>query len=134
MKSASTIRAKFKRLNVNATNTSLWEEVNEEIKNKVKQQIQLVEGETKILFVLINSSYWWILTDQRLILNRRNLINYFNLRDIKKVEPKRLFEGEVSKQECSELDLYVNDQQIRLKLEESTWYAIYNILKSVTSK
>lgn len=134
MKSESAIRAKFKRLNVKSSNTKLWEDVHENIRSKVEQQIKMVDGEIKILFALIDASYWWILTNHRLILSENDFIRYFNLDEIDKVEPNQIFEGEVSKQECSELNLYLDNGRVDLKLEQNTWHAIYNILKFVISK
>lgn len=131
MKSDSVIRAKFRRLNISTANTNLWQDVTENIKNEVDRQVQMVEGEIKIILVFLNPTYWWILTNQRLILNKKQVIHCFNLTDIKKVEPKKLFEGDVSKKECAELDLNINDRKTRLKVEENTWQGVYNILKFV---
>jgi len=131
MKSESVIKAKFRRLNISTSNTCLWGEVSQDIRNELDKQILMIEEEKKIFLVFTNSSYWWVLTNQRLILKDNDTVSYFNLDDINKVEPKSIFERGASKQECSELSLNVKDREIQLRLEENTWHAIYNILKFV---
>lgn len=134
MKSVSAIKAKFNRLNISARNTNLWDDISESIKANVKSKIQLTEREIKVLFVQLDSFNWWLLTNERLILFGNEKVNYINLTDIEKVEPKKMFDGVVSKQECSTLEVYIQGKSIELALEDNTWHAIYNLLKFVISR
>lgn len=130
-KSSSVVEAKFRRFKINSKNTKLWKEVSEDVKSEITKEIKILDSEVKVLYFFENSSYWWLLTNQRLILSIEDAISYFNLEDIIKVEPTRVFENDVSKQNNCQLTLCFEDNKFELVVEKGTWHAICNILKFI---
>lgn len=131
MKTASTIAAKFLRSKSHADLTKLWKESSENIKNAISKVIVFNNDETPIITFDLNTNYWWVLTNQRLIVKDSQGLKKIDFKEIKAVEIKKIIEGNVSKSECSSIQLKVNNNYMDLELEKGTWPIIINILRFV---
>ncbi|GAB2580302.1 hypothetical protein [Spirosoma areae] len=131
MKTISAVKAKFSRLNIKASHTKLWVEMSEEKRDFVVRNTELLIEEAIILCFFPNTSYWWALTNMSLILYENGNVSYFYLSEIENIEVKEIFNNEKTKQDCVNLDIHLPNNNIKLKVEENTWHAIYSILKFV---
>jgi hypothetical protein len=132
MKSISAIQAKFLRLKVKTDSTNLFEEMGEKNKNIFSENIEPLAEEVMVICFFSSISYWWVLSNLRLIIKENNRINYISLSEIKNIELNEIFNNEIKKQDCLNIDLSLQSSKIKLKVEENTWHAIYNIMKFVT--
>lgn len=134
MKSPSVIEAKFLRSKTQASFTKLWKEVNQGDKELILNNVNLLVDEAIIIYFLPNQTYWWLLTNKRLIIADNQHVTYVPLAEVKRVEAKEIFEDRVSKSENTNLSLYfLNDGELKLKLEQQTWPVIYEVLKFITA-
>lgn len=133
MKSPSIIEAKFLRSKTQSSFTKLWKEGSQGDKDLILNNVNLLVDEIAIIYFLPNQTYWWLLTNKRLIISDNQHTGYISLAEVKKVEPKEIFEGRVSKSENTDLNLYLNNKEIKLKVEQQTWPAIYEVLKFITA-
>lgn len=131
MKSISTVRAKFLRSKIKAKFTVLFEDMDEIDKNFIIKNISLLNKETLILVFFPQKSYWWTLSNSRLIINNNSILHYLTLSEIEKVEINEIFEGTSTKESFITLSLIHNNESIKLRVEENTWHIIYNIIKFV---
>jgi hypothetical protein len=132
MKKASIIRAKFLRSNIQTTTTMLWVELKD--KELIRSNIRLLENEEVILCYVPNTKYWWLLTEQRLIIFEDLKVKYIQFVKINSIEPKEVFDAEKSKYDSTKLVLDTPDGDMVLIVEEGTWHVIYSILKFVVDK
>lgn len=133
MKSVSAIEAKFLRKGVSTHLTKLWKEMDEPTKQIILDKVNLHSAEFVILNYFPNTAYFWILTNNRLIVINEDKFQYLPISEIKKVELSEIFDNQVSKQQNTGIHILINDEYIRLSLEPDTWPIIYDILKFVTS-
>lgn len=129
MKSNIAVRAKFLRLGVKAKYTLLFEEMDKVDKNIISNHLKLLSEESIILVFYSDKSYWWALTNSRLIIESNSLTDYLILSEIEKIKMEEIFEGTSTKASYNTLTLVYHNENIKLRVEENTWYAIYNILK-----
>lgn len=108
MKSISAIQAKFLRSKVSTIHTKIWNDTNTIIQNRIIRAINVLTDE---LFVLcfFNESYWWVITNKRLIISDGDEIKYLPLSSIDKVDILHILNGEVTKQEAQ--TLFLESQQ-----------------------
>jgi len=132
MKTVSTVEAKFKRSGIKSQATKLWRETDHSIRDLILEKAHLQLNEEPIINYYRNPLFWWLLTNERLLIFNTDDVVFYNLADITKVELKALFEGNVEKQDCTSVHIYVKDRYIDLDLENGTWPIIYNILRFVT--
>ena len=76
-----------------------------------------------------DENYWWVISNQRLIILDNG--KYFNLllSEISKVELKDIFHEDVQKLENKSIHIHLNNEVYKLLLEKSTWPIIYEIIK-----
>lgn len=134
MKSISSIKAKFLRSKIETPSTNLFDNISSEYKSNICERIDLCENEDIIIYTYLSMSYWWVLTNLRVIINEDGKITYVNLADLVNVEPKEIFESSVSKLKGKSIDLILKDGDMKIYLESGTWNSIYNILKYVISQ
>jgi len=133
MKKKSVIEAKFLRLQVNTPSTKLFKDLGDKEKRFFDEHTVLLPNEEIILSFFPHISYWWALSNVRLILFDGNEINYFLLSEIEKLGLNEIFENQTGKEDCSIVELEFTNKIISLKIEKNTWHAIYNLLKFVIS-
>ena len=131
MKSQSAIEAKFIRLNVKASSTKLFADLNSAIQKSIKQSIPLLDDEKIVLCYVPQKEYWWAITNCRLILSENHQYNIIDFEDIESIEANDIFDNDVTKQDCTRLELKVHYKYINLEVEKGTWHLIYNIIKFV---
>lgn len=131
MKSVSSIRSKYLRLNVKGLYTKLYEQISDVDRDFLFDNLSLLGDEKILVTYLADRDYWWVITNVRLIACEKGRQLAFRLNNIKQLELREIFGGSSSKEENSIIDLLVMDTPIKLKVETGTWHAIYNILKYV---
>ena len=129
MKSPKTIEAKFRRSKIETKLTKLWIDASSHMQLTVLKEIALNDSETPIILYFVNESQWWVITNERIFVRQINEITFINLSDIERVELKKLFEGEVEKNKCTSVQLFVKNQYWDFNLEAGTWPLIYEILR-----
>lgn len=131
LKAQSTIEAKFLRDRNLKVHTRIWKDTPEQIKNKIFEVITLDDGESPIICYYPNSGYWWLLTSFKILVFERNEVNVIMLSDIQAVELKKLFDGDVAKQECDAVQLKINGVYIDLKVERRTWPIVFTVIQFI---
>ena len=93
--------------------------------------ISYLDNEIPVLGYFSSIDKFWVLTNFRLITNFTKVL----LDDIEKIDIPEIFIQGKSNYECNSLQIIKNDNtDFKLSLENSTWYAIFNILQFVTRK
>jgi len=133
MKSSSIIQSKFLRSRTSAVQTKIWSFMEDDRKKTITEGIELLLGEEIILCFFPDQTYWWLLTNLRLIINEDSQLSYIQLSEVEKVDLRQIFENNISKYENESIVLYTVDGEISLKLEKLTWPIIYEVLKFATS-
>jgi hypothetical protein len=129
MKNASVIRAKFRRGALNFAKTKLWEDINSLNKEEILKNIDLLTSEDIIVCFFQSVDYLWLLTNIRLIIIKASTFQDIRYEEIMNVEPKQIFTHEKTTLDCDILSIFTKKNEIFLKVEERTWYIIYEILK-----
>ncbi len=102
---------------------------------EVLSLIKLQPDESVILGYKEGKSYWWILTNLKLILKNGKSLDYFDLDNIEKVEVNQVFENETSKKEVSRLELKTkNEEVVELKVELGLWTTLYDLFLFIVKK
>lgn len=128
--STSTIVAKIKRLDIKGFSTKFFDKLDFNIREVIDNNIELHNNEKFILCYYLNTDYWWVITNLRLLINENEQTESYLFDSIKTVEVKDIFEGGISNQECDRLQLILqNGQEKNLNLENNTWFSILNLLK-----
>ncbi|WP_109699359.1 hypothetical protein [Chitinophaga deserti] len=135
LKKKSIIEAKFLRNRREAKYTLLWSEMASIEQEEVLSLIKLQPDESVILGYKEGKSYWWILTNLKLILKNGKSLDYFDLDNIEKVEVNQVFENETSKKEVSRLELKTkNEEVVELKVELGLWTTLYDLFLFIVKK
>jgi|GEM_PF-2576694 len=134
MKTASTIAAKFLRGQSHSDLTRLWKESSENIKNAISKAIIFNTDEIPIITFSHNTNYWWVLTNQRLIIMDSQTLIKIDFKEIEAVEVKKIIEGSISKLECSSIQLKINNSYMDIELEKGTWPNMFNIFRFVINR
>ena len=113
--------------------TYMLSHINAEKAKPVLSVIELLSDETAIICFIPNDTYWWVLTDERLIV-KESQITYLKFQEINSIELSEIFEGEQSKSELASIDITTASSKFKLKVEKGSWHVIYNILKFLISK
>jgi hypothetical protein len=130
MKNISTIKAKFTRLRVSAECTKLFNEFDEQTRKIINEKIDYLRDEEAIFSFYYGIDYWWVVTNFRLIIVDRNTTFSIIFEDIKSIQLNEIFEKDVKKMECKNIEMILaNEEEVELRVEENTWYAVYNIFK-----
>ncbi|MCS3869424.1 hypothetical protein J3D55_002340 [Chryseobacterium ginsenosidimutans] len=123
----SILEAKFRRSKLKLNYTELWKTLNISKQNIILQSINLSINETPIVTSFINNIEWWLLTDQT-IYNYNNYLDIILLSNISKIE---MFKDIKTLNESC-INIYYNEKILLLKLEETSWIIIVEILKHLT--
>ena len=134
MENTSIIKAKFIRLKVKADCTKLFNEFGEIERGIINEKIDYLSNEEPIFSFYSGIDYWWVVTNFRLIISGNNTTSFIIFEEVKSVQLNEIFENDVKKTECKNIEIkLVNEEEVKLRVEENTWYAIYNILKFLCS-
>lgn len=131
IKNINIVKSKFNRIKQDFFKTDLFENLEKNAQQQLNSKILYLENEIPVLGYFYSVDNFWVLTDFRLITNFTKVL----LDDIEKIDiPEILIEGK-SNYECNSLQIIKNDNtDFKLSLENSTWYAIFNILQFVIRK
>ncbi|HAR72105.1 MAG TPA: hypothetical protein DCR77_01660 [Flavobacteriaceae bacterium] len=133
--SISTIVAKIKRLDIKGGATNFFDKLDFNIREVIENNIELHNDEKFILCYYLNTDYWWVITNLRLLISENEQIESYLFDSIKTVEAKDIFERGISNQECDRLQLILqNEQEKNLNLENNTWFSVLNLLKFLLNK
>ena len=125
------VKSKFNRIKQVFFKTDLFENLEKEVQQQLNSKILYLENEIPVLGYFSSVDNFWILTDFRLITNFTKVL----LDDIEKVDIPEIFIEGKSNYECNSLQIIKNDNtDFKLSLENSTWYAVFNILQFVIRK
>jgi hypothetical protein len=133
MKSISSIEAKFLRLNLNVKFTKLWKLSSTEEKNFFMSNIKLSENEKIILWFYPNPTFYWILTNYRLVVYHETNFRYFSLSEIKISNLLEVYPNGITLQDTDNLSIIYREQQYKIPIEKGIWHAIYNIFNFILS-
>lgn len=128
MFSISAVKGKFKRSQINFKNTYLWDDM--DVIQKQQISIFLRIHERGIIYYNQSDSYYWFLTDQRIIMKE----SVCNLNELVKVDFLNIKNNPHEKISNKELTLFTKSSQFDLFVEEGSWHLFYNIFKFIISK
>src|SRR6185503_12915504 len=111
MKSVSTVEAKFKRSKTECQATKLWRETDPLIWDLILEKTHLRTDEKPIINYYRNPLFWWLLTNERILIFNTDDVMSYNLADITRVEMKTLVEGKVDKLECARSEEHTSELQ-----------------------
>lgn len=127
---ASTIKAKIARLNIHAESSKLYDDLEDDKKNAIGNTIAFLGNESPVFCYFLSYEYWWVLTDMRIIIRKKNIVESYHYGDIEQILVSDIFELGLSNQECNRLQLLLSSGKlINLDLEINTWFSVLNILK-----
>ncbi|MFP3599472.1 hypothetical protein [Chryseobacterium sp. SIMBA_029] len=128
IKNVNIIKSKFKRIKKDFFKTELYENLDKNVQEQIKDKILFINNEIPILGYFVSANSYWLLTDMRLITD--SFIIYLD--DIKIIKIPEVFDEGKSNSECESLEIVKKNSDINtLKLEKSTWYVIFNILNFI---
>jgi hypothetical protein len=131
IKNVNIVKSKFKRIKQDFFKTDLFENLEDNIQQQINNNITYLDDEIPVLGYFSSIDNFWILTNFRLINNFTKVL----LDDIEKIDIPEIFIGGKSNYECNSLQIIKNDNtDFKLSLENSTWYAVFNILQFVNRK
>lgn len=131
IKNINIVKSKFKRIKQDFFKTDLFENLDDGVQEQLNNNILYLDNEIPLLGYFSSIDDFWILTDFRLITNYTNIF----LDDIEKIEVPEIFIEGKSSFECNSIQIIKYDStDFNLNLENSTWYAIFNILQFVIRK
>jgi hypothetical protein len=133
--SISTIKAKITRLNIKAASSKLYDDLEIDIKDIISKVVTYLNDEQPIFCYYLDSNYWWLLTNLRLIIEKNSVICYHLYNDIEQVNVRDIFEAGISNQECARLQILLkNGNEVDLDVEINTWFSVFNLLKFLQHK
>lgn len=131
IKNINIVKSKFNRIKQDFFKTDLFENLEKNVQQQLNSKILYLENEIPVLGYFHSVDNFWILTDFRLITNFTKVL----LDDIEKIDIPEIFIEGKSNYECNSLQIIKNDNtDFKLSLENSTWYAVFNILQFVIRK
>lgn len=131
IKNVNIVKSKFNRIKQDFFETALFENLENNVQQQLNKNILYLESEIPVLGYFSSMDNFWILTDFRLITNSTKVL----LDDIEKIEVPEIFQEGKSNYECNSIQIIKKDStDFKLNLENSTWYAVFNILQFVTRK
>ncbi|MDV7699535.1 hypothetical protein N6B72_21705 [Chryseobacterium soli] len=131
IKNVNIVKSKFNRIKQDFFKTDLFENLESNVQQQLNKNILYLDNEIPVLGYFSSVNSFWILTDFRLITNFTKVL----LDDIEKIEVPEIFEEGKSNYECDSIQIIKKDNtDFKLNLENSTWYAVLNVLQFVTRK
>jgi hypothetical protein len=129
MFSISAIKGKFERSEIDFRKTFLWEKISFSEKQKFSTDLKV--DEIGIIYYTESPEYFWLLTNERIIISNEK---FYNLSDLIKVDFVNIKANPSEKISNRELTLFTNSIQFKLFLEENSWHVFYNIFKFIIDK
>lgn len=114
--------------------TKFWDDCGDILRTLISNAITFDRNEEPVLVYYEDDLYWWLLTNDKLIINNGRDVFKLNFSDIKCVEFDEIKQGRIRKELCTSLQLITNSWYYVLKIEERSWPIIYNLLKFVIAK
>ena len=105
----------------------MFEELKPSVQDLISITVDFIENELPIV-CYFTTSYWWILTTSRLVINEDQKLSYYSLSKLKNITPYDPFMDERRKKEFQTLEINFKDEVLRLKVEQGTWHGIFNML------
>lgn len=131
IKNVNVVKSKFNRIKQDFFETNLFENFENNVQQQLNLNISYLDNEIPVLGYFSSIDKFWVLTNFRLITNFTKVL----LDDIEKIDIPEIFIQGKSNYECNSLQIIKNDNTaFKLSLENSTWYAVFNILQFVTRK
>ncbi len=134
MKSQTSIESKFQRSKNKGKLTKLWKDIPANLQSFILTSISLDSVEVPIIIFYDDINNWWLLTSKKIFISQKNKNFAINLFEIDNVELKKIFDGEVSKDKNSAVQILVKNVYFDLDVEQGTWPLVYDILRFVISK
>jgi len=131
IKNVNIVKSKFKRIKQDFFKTDLFEDLENNVQQQLNMNISYLDNEMPVLGYFSSIDKFWVLTNFRLITNFTKVL----LDDIEKIEIPEIFIEGKSNYECNSIQIIKKDNtDFKLNLENSTWYAIFNILQFIIRK
>nr|WP_315031182.1 hypothetical protein [uncultured Chryseobacterium sp.] len=131
IKNINIVKSKFKRIKQDFFKTDLFENLEKNVQEQLNNNVSFLDSEAPILACFFSNDNFWILTDLRLITNSTEIL----LDNIEKAEVPEIFKEGKNNYECGSVQIIRKDStNFTLNLENSTWYAILNILQFIIRK
>ncbi|WET50900.1 hypothetical protein PYS58_07125 [Chryseobacterium indologenes] len=128
IKNVNVVQAKFKRIKKDFFKTDLFENLEKNVQQQLNKNILYLENEIPVLGYFVSNNDYWLLTDIRLVTN--NFIVFLD--DIELINIPEIFDEGKSNSECKSLEIVKKNSNIyTLKVEELTWYVIFNVLNFI---
>lgn len=87
-----------------------------------------------IILYFIDETYFWLITNNQLVIFQEQNINYIDFLDINKVSvPEQLFKREIEKLELNFLLIQTEKGLFNLRVEKKTWPLVLKLLQFVKS-
>ena len=83
IKSPSVIEAKFRRSNIKAELTYLWKDAPETTRTLISNKITFLGNETPIIIYYLSVNYWWVVTNDRILILNIDTFQIIKLLEIK---------------------------------------------------
>lgn len=129
MLAVSTIEAKFRRSKINSKNTFLWSQLSDHKKEIIISYVLFSEGEQCWIMYEKSKDYFWIITNQRIIIFCDGTIRYYSYQMVSSVQFP-LIDEKNDKRNVDNLNLVLNDCSCLIVFVESTtWHFIYGLLR-----
>ena len=130
----SIVEAKFQRAKLATEHTFLWKELPIKYKSTLEGIISFERNEHPIICFYESADYLWIITDIKLIIIENGMIGKYSYSGINKIELSDLLKGGSTKTNNRSLTIRLaDDSSFKIRTEEKTWPAIYNILRFIVN-
>jgi hypothetical protein len=134
MLSISAIEAKYKRAMLNVTDTFLWSDMSNDQKDAISTQVELALGERVIIYYCKSLDYWWVITNQRLIISDNKTLSFCPFEMIIKVDFPGAEKIEANKKGIDSVNIVLSGGYSKLVfVENTTWHFFYDLLRVLSS-
>jgi hypothetical protein len=133
MKSLSVIKAKFRRSPPESKLFQLWDDESDSNKQIIREALPAIKNESVILCYFESKNYWWIITNDQLIVNGSNEILYVPVDQIKSVEMNDLMDGNNEDKIDATIYIHTPKKIIRLPTKEKVWMTAFELLVFITN-
>lgn len=126
MKSTSAIRAKFLRHDQVANLTKLWEDCEKEARKCILHHLKKHKIEANPIIAFFESnSYFWIISNEVLLLKETECIEKIPFGDIIRLE----FDRDFKENSQQRMQFLYDGNKKSIKVETGTWHIVYNMFK-----
>jgi len=126
----SIVEAKFRRSNLNLKETKLWNMLTTEKKICIIDKTKIIDSDQNIICYYPNDKYWWLITNNHLVIFDNEKMLFIKLFDILKIE----ITSNIKYTDFKEvIHICCNHIQVELHIEKDSWTIIVELLKFITS-